>query len=112
MTKRKNLAQEFKAKVALEAIREEVLKKYGVHATQISRWKRAAIENMASAFGRQGHDPDAPSTADIEKSHSKIGQLVWIQSSTATFDLKAASSSAMASSGVFHPRVLRGRWLI
>jgi uncharacterized phage protein (TIGR02218 family) len=36
----------------------------------------------------------------------------WIQASSATFDLKAASSSAMASSGVFHPRVLRGRWFI
>ena len=30
----------------------------------------------------------------------------WIQVSSATFDLTAASSSAMASSGVFHPRVL------
>ena len=36
----------------------------------------------------------------------------WIQVSSATVDLKAASSSAMASSGVFHPRVLRGRWFI
>ena len=81
MTKRKNHAPEFKAKVALEAIREEMTltelsKKYGVHATQISTCKRAAIENMASAFGRRGRNPDAPSTADIEKLHSKIGQLV------------------------------------
>ena len=36
----------------------------------------------------------------------------WIQVSSATVDLKAASSSAMASSGVLHPRVLRGRWFI
>jgi transposase len=81
MTKRKNHAPEFKAKVALEAIREEMtlselLKKFGVHATQISTWKRAVIENMASAFGRRGHDPDTPGTADIEKLHSKAGQLV------------------------------------
>ncbi|WP_458793019.1 hypothetical protein [Yoonia sp. MH D7] len=81
MTKIKNPAPEFKTKVALEAIREEMTlaelsKKYGVHATQISSWKRAAIENMASAFVRRGRDPDARSTADIEKLHSKIGQLV------------------------------------
>jgi len=81
MTKRKNHAPEFKAKVALEAIREEMTladlsKKYGVHATQISTWKRAAIENMASAFGRRERDSDTPSPADIEKLHSKIGQLV------------------------------------
>jgi len=36
----------------------------------------------------------------------------WIQVSSATVDLKAASSSAMASSGVFHPRVFLGRWFI
>ena len=81
MTKRKNHAPEFKAKVALEAIREEMTiselpKKFGVHATQISTWKGATIENMASAFERRGHDPDTPGTADIEKLHSKIGQLV------------------------------------
>jgi transposase len=81
MMKRKNHAPEFKAKVALEAIREEMTlselsKKYGVHATQISTWKRAAIENMAATFGRRGVDPDTASSADIAKLHSKIGQLV------------------------------------
>jgi transposase len=81
MTKRKNHSPEFKAKVALEAIREEMTlaelsKKYGVHATQISTWKRAAIQNMTSAFTRRGTDPAPVNTAEIEKLHSKIGQLV------------------------------------
>jgi transposase len=31
---------------------------------------------MASAFGRRERDPDTPSPADVEKLHSKIGQLV------------------------------------
>lgn len=43
MTKRKRYSAEFKAKVALEAIREELTtaelaKKYGVHPTMISGW--------------------------------------------------------------------------
>ena len=81
MTKRKNHAPEFKAKVALEAIREdmtlaELSKKYGVHATQISTWKRTALDNISAAFERRGSSPDTPSSADIEKLHSKIGQLV------------------------------------
>ena len=43
MKKRKNHSPEFKAKVALEAIREEMTlaklsKKYGVHPTQIGKW--------------------------------------------------------------------------
>lgn len=64
MKKRKNHSPEFKAKVALEAIREEMTlaelsKKYRVHPTQIGTWKRAAIENMATAFTRRGSAPHA-----------------------------------------------------
>jgi len=81
MTKRKNHSPDFKAKVALEAIREEMTlaelsKKYGVHPTQIGTWKRAAIENMATAFTRRGAAPEQVSIADVDKLHSKIGQLV------------------------------------
>ncbi len=81
MKKRKNHSPEFKAKVALEAIREELTlaelsKKYGVQPNMISGWKRTAIENMASGFFR-GKSVDArASEAEIEKLHSKIGQLV------------------------------------
>ncbi|NQX72306.1 MAG: IS3 family transposase [Epibacterium sp.] len=81
MKKRKNHSPEFKAKVALEAIREEMTlaelsKKYGVHPTQIGTWKRAAIENMATAFTRRGGASEQVSAADVDKLHSKIGQLV------------------------------------
>ncbi|WP_412551835.1 IS3 family transposase [Shimia sp. MIT910701] len=81
MKKRKNHSPEFKAKVALEAIREEMTlaelsKKYDVHPTQIGTWKRAAIENMATAFTRRGAAPEQVSAADVDKLHSKIGQLV------------------------------------
>ncbi len=81
MTKRKNHSPDFKAKVALEAIREdltmaELSKRYGVHPTQISTWKRAAIENMAAAFSKRGSDPGRVDEAQIDKLHSKIGQLV------------------------------------
>ena len=55
MTKRKNHSAEFKAKVVLEAVREdltlaELSQKYGVHPNMISGWKRAAIANMAQAI--------------------------------------------------------------
>ena len=81
MTKRKNHSPDFKAKVALEAIREEMTmaelsKKYGVHPTQIGTWKRAAIENMATAFTKPGGDPASSNEDQIDKLHSKIGQLV------------------------------------
>jgi len=81
MTKRKNHSPAFKAKVALEAIREEMTmaelsKKYGVHPTQIGTWKRAAIENMSAAFSKRGDDPGRGNEAEIDKLHSKIGQLL------------------------------------
>jgi len=81
MTKRKNHSADFKAKVALEAIREEITmaelsKKYGVHASQVSTWKRAAIKNMAVGFTKRGANLGGSNEADIDKLHSKIGQLV------------------------------------
>ena len=81
MTKRKNHSPDFKAKVALESIREEMTmaelsKKYGVHPTQIGTWKPAAIGNMATAFANRERDPGRVDEAQIEKLHSKIGQLV------------------------------------
>ena len=81
MTKRKNHWPEFKARVVLEAIREEMTlaelsKKYGVHPTRIGTWKRAAIENMATAFTRRGAAPEQVNAAEVDKLHSKIGQFV------------------------------------
>jgi transposase len=54
----------------------DLAKKYGVHPNQISTWKRAPIRNMATAFTRRGSDPGRANEAEIEKLHSKIGQLV------------------------------------
>jgi len=52
MTKRKRYSNAFKARVALEAVREELTlaalsKKHGVHPNMISGWKRAAIHWLA-----------------------------------------------------------------
>lgn len=81
MKKRKNHSADFKARVAVEAIPEELTlseltKKSGVYANRISTWKRAALDNMSSGFERRGRAPDGPLLSDIEKLHSKIGQLV------------------------------------
>jgi len=42
----------------------------------ISGWKRAAIKNMADGFGRDDGGTAKEAAAEIDKLHSKIGQLV------------------------------------
>jgi transposase len=89
----------------LEAIREEMTladlsKKYGVHPNQISTWKRAATRNMATAFTRRGSDPGKGSEAEIEKLHSKIGQLVVERNFLANASLRTAvRKSATVAAG-------------
>jgi len=56
MSKRKNHSPDFKAKVALEALKgertvAELASQFGVHPTMIHSWKRALLEG-ASAMGR------------------------------------------------------------
>ena len=81
MTKRKrrNHSSKFKAKVALEALREELTmselaEKYDLHANQISHWKSDLMSGAEDVFG--GHEQNQKdSEAEIDKLHSKIGQL-------------------------------------
>jgi transposase len=80
-TKRKNHSAEFKAKVALEAIRGELtmaqlVAKHGVHQTLINAWKKQASEGLCTVFERKKKASDEVSEADIEKLHAKIGQLL------------------------------------
>ena len=57
MTKatRKRYSADFKAKVALEAIKGELTisqlgAKYGLHQTMINSWKKQAIDNLSHSF--------------------------------------------------------------
>ncbi len=78
-TTRKRYTGEFKAKVALKAIRgdltlAELATKHGIHPTMIATWKRQAIDGMAATFS--GATEAAKVAGDTEKLHAKIGQLV------------------------------------
>jgi len=80
-TTRKRYSPEFKAKVALEAIRgdltlAELAAKHGIHHTMIASWKKQAVEGMAAIFSGANEASKASSEADIDKLHAKIGQLV------------------------------------
>jgi transposase len=81
MKTRRLFTAEFKAKVALEAIGghqtvAELASKHELHPTQITAWKREAIEKLAKVFDDKGTEVQANRDAEVTKLHAKIGQLV------------------------------------
>jgi transposase len=81
MKTRRRFTAEFKAKVALEAIKghqtvAELAIKHELHPTQIAAWKREAIEKLAKVFDDKGTEVQANRDAEVTKLHAKIGQLV------------------------------------
>lgn len=78
---RKRYSADFKAKVALEAIKgdltlAELAAKHGIHQTMIATWKRQAIEGMAATFSGKSEAASSVSEAETARLHAKICQLV------------------------------------
>ena len=82
MTKqsRRKFSAEFKAKVALEAIKnEKTLAELGhqfeVNPVTISKWKAEFLERMAAIFKNGSSKTSDQESVDIEKLYAQIGQL-------------------------------------
>ena len=79
--KRKRYSADFKAKVALEALKGELTlsqlaTKHGVHQTMIAAWRKQAIEGLAGVFSGKAEAAEGARDGEIDKLHAKIGQLV------------------------------------
>ena len=77
--KRRNHSPEFKSKVALEAIKgdlsmAELVKKFDVHSSQITEWKKQLLEQADTVFGSAQEHKSADESR-LKELHAKIGEL-------------------------------------
>jgi len=82
MTKRtrRNHSPDFKAKVALAAMKgdrtiAQLSDQFGVHVSQITAWKEQLQEGAANVFGPGTGTGAAAPPIDVKALHAKIGEL-------------------------------------
>ena len=82
MTKqtRRKFSAEFKARVALEAVKNqktlaELSHQFEVNVVTISKWKAEFLKNMSSIFDRNGSHIDNTDSPELDRLYAQIGQL-------------------------------------
>ena len=80
MTTRRRFTGDFKAKVALDALRgdktiQEIATRNKVHPNQVSTWKRQAMEGLGAMFSNGADKARMDHDAEVHDLHAKIGQL-------------------------------------
>jgi len=93
MPMRKRHSAAFKAQVVQEVLKEEktiaqIASEYGVHPTQISTWKAAALKGLPSLFEREKADADQRAEKEahekqLQELYAQIGrlstQVAWLK---------------------------------
>ena len=89
--KRKSFTSEFKAKVAIEALKgqqtiNEIATQFGVHPTQVTAWKKQLLESSSDVFGRGRQQQAQDFESERERLYSQIGRLQvevdWLKKKT------------------------------
>ena len=77
--KRRKFTSDFKAKVAIEALKEryslsELAERFELHPNQISQWKQEFLERSSDVFDKGSSKPKEEEV-DLNKLYAKIGKL-------------------------------------
>jgi len=93
--KRRRFSAEFKAKVALEAIKgqrtvAQLAGEYEVHANQIMQWKKQLLASLPEVFGRRRERDAAQQQELTDRLYQQIGQLQveldWVKKKSGLHD--------------------------
>lgn len=93
--KRKKYSQQFKFKVALEAVKElktinEIASAYDVHPTQVKSWKKQLLAEGPTVFGQdmaqQLREQEARETELYEQIGRLKMELEWLKKKATQFD--------------------------
>ena len=93
--KRKKYSQQFKFKVALEAVKElktinEIASAYDVHPTQVKTWKKKLLTEGPTVFGQDVAQLLREQEAHESELYEQIGrlkmELEWLKKKAAPFD--------------------------
>lgn len=93
--KRRTFSAEFKAKLAVEAIRErrtlaELAGEHEVHPNQITLWKKQLIETLPEVFGRRREQSDEQQQELVARLYEQIGRLKveldWLKKKSGSLD--------------------------
>ncbi len=90
---RKRHSAEFKAKVAMEALKglktvQELARANGVHPTQVSQWKQRLREGAPGLFGRGQAKVAGEQEAEVAALYERVGrlsmELEWVRKKVAS----------------------------
>ena len=93
---RKSYSGKFKAKVAVDAIREqetvtEIAAKYQIHRAILARWKKEAVEGLPNIFSTGKARENKDQQQLIDELYKQIGQLKvendWLKKKVETINI-------------------------
>ena len=91
MLKRKRYSNELKSKVAIAAIKghqttSEIASEFGIHVSQVNRWKKEALEGLPSLFGNDKAKVAKADEIEKDRLYHQIGKLKvevdWLKKNT------------------------------